>query len=64
MININPGSENFFYWDPEQLQDYQDTERGDETVNTVSAPYSTTKQESSDFISSIASLIKNKGSVV
>ena len=62
MTNINPGSENFFYWDPEQLQDYKDTERG-ATTDAVSITTSA-KPESSDFISSIASLIKNKGSVV
>ncbi|VAW74404.1 hypothetical protein MNBD_GAMMA12-156 [hydrothermal vent metagenome] len=27
MTNINPVSEDFFYWDPEQLANYQATER-------------------------------------
>ncbi len=32
MTNINPVSENFFYWDPEQLVHYQATERNAATA--------------------------------
>jgi len=63
MMDINPGSEDFFYWDPEKLKDYQETERSEQFSEKRVKPAAKTVADSSDFLSSITAIIKNKGAV-
>ena len=70
MNKIHPGSENFFYWDPEELQDYQETERGEALPDgCCQVRYSGSELAAcaceygtgSEFPASIATIIRNKG---
>ncbi len=61
MMDISPVSEDFFYWDPEQLEDYQDTECSERSKLNLKSPLTNTGVDSNDFLSSITAIIKNKG---
>lgn len=63
MIVINPGSEDFFYWDPEKLEDYQKTECSERSVRRRDSSVVKPGADGSELLGSITAIIKNKGAV-